>query len=290
MKQAHFIYKKSIKHQVNTILGISLILTIFSFICYLFIESFVLNQKFKESINISLYLNTSNPDTIEAIKNDLAAQKYSKKIRFTSKEQATEIWNNINNSDWQKILPFNPLPESIDFTVQANYLNNDSLTKIVNYFEQKYFSQISSIDYPRDMVNNVKDKLLKIGYILLIFAILLGLLMIITINVTIKLYLHSNRFIIKTMQLVGATQSFILKPFIKKSFLQGLISGVISQIVFWSILIWAVTSINTLKNLNNFVFNISLSLFIILYSVIICVISTRYAVAKYCTTEINELH
>ncbi len=290
MKQEHFIYKKSIKHQVNTILGISLILTIFSFICYLFIESFVLNQKFKESVNISLYLNTSNPDTVETIKNDLASQKYTKNISFTSKQKATEIWNSINNSDWEKILPYNPLPESIDFTVDAKYLNNDSLLKIVYYFQQKYVAQISTIDYPRDLVNNVKDKLSKLGFILLIFAILLGVLMIITINITIKLSLHSNRFIIKTMQLVGATQSIILKPFIKRAFLQGLLSGIISQIVFWSILIWAVTSFNVLKNVNNFFFNLSLSLFIILYSVIICVVSTRYAVAKYCNTELNELH
>src|SRR5205814_3183828 len=169
----------------------------------------------------------------------ITTQPYAKNVEYVNKEKAKEIWNKDNNEDWNKILDFNPLPESIDFYARAAYVNTDSLNKISGDIMRLYSNQITDLQYPSGLVNNLNERASKLGLIFLVVAAVLSIIVIVSIDTTIRLAMFSNRFLIKTMQMVGASRGFITRPMDFGSVVNGIISAGVAIAILFALIEWA---------------------------------------------------
>jgi len=282
--------KRSKPNYIYSIVGVAIVLFIMGIMGWLFLNLQSIGDSFKEDIRISVYVRTANKNTVGAIEKFIASQPYAKNVEYINKEKAKAIWNKENNEDWAKILEANPLPESIDFYAKANYVNTDSLTKITTAIENTFPKDVADIQYPKSLVTNLNERATKIGVIFLVMSIILCIIVIISIDNTIRLAMYSNRFLIKTMQMVGATRNFISKPLLIRALLNGLISAFVAIFLLFGLIEWATTQfpqIGMLQGISN-----SLILFggLILLGVGISVFSTYRSVLKYLKMKLDELY
>ena len=282
--------KRSKPNYIYTIVGVSLVLLIMGIMGWFFLNINSVGNVFKEDIRLSAYLRTLNKDTIGQIQQYIASKPYSKDVLYVDKNSAKQIWNKENNEDWANILDVNPLPESIDFYAKAEYVNKDSLLKIEDELMGAYGNQITDLQYPQTLVNNLNERVSKIGVIFLVVAISLCLIVIFSIDNTIRLAMFSNRFLIKTMQMVGATQSFIARPLNIRALINGLISSGIAIVLLFFLIRWAESQFEDLKKINNFSDTLILFGGLIILGVGISVFSTHKSVLKYLKMKLDELY
>jgi cell division transport system permease protein len=282
--------KRSKPNYIYTIVGVSLVLLIMGIMGWFFLNINSVGNVFKEDIRLSAYLRTLNKDTIGQIQHYIASKPYAKNVIYVDKNSAKQIWNKENNEDWAKILEVNPLPESIDFYAKAEYVNKDSLLKIVDELMGVYGNQITDLQYPQTLVNNLNERVSKIGLIFLVVAISLCLIVIFSIDNTIRLAMFSNRFLIKTMQMVGATQSFIARPLNIRALINGLISSGIAIVLLFFLIRWAESQFEDLKKISNFSDTLILFGGLIILGVGISVFSTHKSVLKYLKMKLDELY
>jgi len=282
--------KRSKPNYIYSIVGVAIVLFIMGIMGWLFLNLQSIGDSFKEDIRISVYVRTADKNTVGAIQKFIASQPYAKNVEYINKEKARAIWNKENNEDWAKILEANPLPESIDFYAKADYVNTDSLTKITLAIEKTFPKDVADIQYPKSLVTNLNERATKIGVIFLVMSIILCIIVIISIDNTIRLAMYSNRFLIKTMQMVGATRNFISKPLLIRALLNGLISAFVAIFLLFGLIEWATSQfpqIGMLQGISN-----SLILFggLILLGVGISVFSTYRSVLKYLKMKLDELY
>jgi len=282
--------KRSKPNYIYSIVGVAIVLFIMGIMGWLFLNLQSIGDNFKEDIRISVYVRTADKNTVGAIEKFIASQPYAKNVEYINKEKAKAIWNKENNEDWAKILEANPLPESIDFYAKADYVNTDSLTKITSAIEKTFPKDVADIQYPKSLVTNLNERATKIGVIFLVMSIILCIIVIISIDNTIRLAMYSNRFLIKTMQMVGATRNFISKPLLIRALLNGLISAFVAIFLLFGLIEWATSQfpqIGMLQGISN-----SLILFggLILLGVGISVFSTYRSVLKYLKMKLDELY
>lgn len=282
--------KRSKPNYIYTIVGVALVLLIMGIMGWFFLNINSVGSAFKEDIRISAYLRTLNKDTIGQIQQHIASRPYTKTVTYVDKKTAQEIWNRENNEDWAKILDVNPLPESIDFYAKADYVNKDSLNKISAELLAKYGNQITDIQYPQTLVGNLNERAAKIGLIFLVIAIILCIIVIISIDNTIRLAMFSNRFLIKTMQMVGATRSFIARPLNIRAVVNGLISSGIAIVLLFSIISWAESQFPQLKAIRDWKLTFILFGGLIILGVGISVYSTHRSVLKYLKMKLDDLY
>jgi cell division transport system permease protein len=267
---------------VYSIIGVSLVLLIMGIMGWFFLNIRQMSNTFKEDIRFSAYLRTQNKDTIAQIQRFIAAQPFAKDVQYINKESAKAIWNKDNNEDWSNVLADNPLPESIDFYTKATYVNADSLHKISNTIMRAYGDQVTDLQYPKMLVNNINQRASQLGVIFLVVSILLCVIVIVSIDNTIRLAMFSNRFLIKTMQMVGATRSFISRPMTARAVVNGLISIALIQ--------WAESEFPQLKLIQNLEFTLLLFGGMAIVGVAISVYSTHRSVIKYLKTKLDDLY
>lgn len=282
--------KRSKPNYIYSIIGVALVLFIMGIMGWIFLNIRAAGNAFKEDIRISAYLRTQNKDSIQAIQQFITAQPYAKDVNYIDKDKARAIWNKENKEDWSNILDFNPLPESIDFFAQAAYVNPDSLNKITTTIMGIYGNQITEISYPQSLVTGLSEKASRIGLIFLVISSLLCVIVIVSIDNTIRLAMFSNRFLIKTMQMVGATRGFIAKPMNTRAIINGLISASIAIALLFALIQWAQLQFPQLKNIQNY--NLLFILFggMIIIGVGISVYSTHRSVLKYLKMKLDDLY
>ncbi len=282
--------RRSKPSYLYTVIGVALVLFILGVMGWIFLNFRQVATSFKEDIRISAYLRTANKDTINMIQRYISAQPYAKNVTYVNKQTAREIWNRDNNEDWSNILEFNPLPESIDFYAKADYVVPDSLAKINRALMNKFGDQISDLQYPTTLVSNLDEKAGKFGLIFIVVAVLLCAIVIVSIDNTIRLAMYSNRFLIKTMQMVGATRGFIARPLDLRAVLNGLISALIAIALLFALIQWTENQAPQLKALRNN--NQMLLLFggMILLGVGIAYFSTHRSVIKYLKMKLDDLY
>ncbi len=282
--------KRSKPSFIYSIIGVALVLFLLGIMGWIFLNISSVGNAFKEDIRLSAYLRTMNKDTIGQIQQFISSKPYAKGVVYVDKSNAKVIWNKENNEDWAKILDSNPLPESIDFYAKASYVNRDSLVKISDELMAAYGNQITELQYPKSLVTNLNERASKIGLVFLVIAILLCVIVIFSIDNTIRLAMFSNRFLIKTMQMVGATRGFISKPMNIQAVINGLISSLIAIALLFTLIGWAESQFEPLKAIRDI--NLTLILFfgMIVLGVGISVFSTHRAVLKYLKMKLDELY
>jgi cell division transport system permease protein len=282
--------KRSKPSYVYSVVGVALVLLILGIMGWFFLNISSVGNAFKEDIRMSAYLRTLNKDTIGQIQQFIATKPYAKNVTYVDKNSARQIWNKENNEDWAKILDVNPLPESIDFYAKADYVNTDSLKKISDDLMGAYRNQITDLQYPKSLVTNLNERASKIGLIFLVIAIILCVIVIFSIDNTIRLAMFSNRFLIKTMQMVGATRSFITRPLNIRAVINGLTSSLISIALLFTLIGWAENQFPQLRAIRDTKLTLILFGGLILLGVGISVYSTHRSVLKYLKMKLDELY
>ena len=282
--------KRSKASYVYSIIGVSLILFILGLMGWVFLNFRQVGNSFKEDIRISAYLRTMNKDTIKQIQQFISGQAYAKNVQYIDKDKAKAAWNNDGNEDWDKILDYNPLPESIDFYVRSNYVDKDSLQKINSQISNAFPYQVGEITFPKSLVNTLNEKTRVFGIAFLVIAVILCIIAIVSIDNTIRLAMFSNRFLIKTMQMVGATRKFIAQPMETRAIVNGLISSGIAILLLFVLMQWAENWIPQLKAIRDLQLNLLLFGGMILLGVGISLYSTHRSVIKYLKMKLDDLY
>jgi len=272
-----------------SILGVTLVLFLLGIIGWLVINANKLGDYFKESVEVRTYLRGDlNPNDSVALMQYITTKPYVKKIEYITKEQGKKIYMNDGNEDWNRVLDANPLPNAIYFKVKNQYLNTDSLASIKTDLKQQTY--VSDVEYPEALVGKMNENLRNISIGMLIIAIVLSVVVIILIDNTIKLAMFSNRFLIKTMQMVGATRGFIAKPMNLRAILNGAIGGAIAAAGVYMLILLAESQIKDLKSIrdNNMLF--LLFLILIILGICITLFSTHRSVIKYLKMKLDDLY
>lgn len=282
--------KRSKPNYIYSIVGVAIVLFIMGIMGWLFLNLQSIGDTFKEDIRISVYLKTTDKNNIGKIQQFIASQPYAKNVEYVDKDKAKAIWNKENNEDWAKILNVNPLPESVDFFAKADYVNVDSLNKITSAIDVQFKNDIADIQYPKSLVTNLNERATKLGLIFLVFSIILCVIVIISIDNTIRLAMFSNRFLIKTMQMVGATRNFISKPLLIRALLNGLSSAFIAIFLLFGLIQWASMQFPQIQTLQTIGKSILLFGGLIVIGVGISVFSTYRSVLKYLKMKLDDLY
>jgi cell division transport system permease protein len=272
----------------TTTLSISMILFLFGLLGLLLINAQRLSDFVMENIGVTLILkdDAREVDIIKLQKN-LEATDYIKSTRFVDKANAAIELKNELGEDFVDFLGYNPLLSSIDVTVYAAYANPDSLMML----EKKLLThpQIKEVYYQRDLVKQLNSNVKKISLILLSISLLMFIIFTALINNTIRLSIYSKRFLINTMQLVGATRSFIRQPFLAKSALHGIYGAIIACFM---LLVIFFSYQSELKAFIDFQNPTSLALLvggIFLSGILITMVSTYFAVNKFLRMKFDQL-
>lgn len=282
--------KRSKPNYIYSIIGVAIVLFIMGIMGWLFLNLRTIGDNFKEDIRISVYLKSTDKNTIGKLQGYIAGQTYAKNVEYVDKEKAKAIWNAENSEDWAKILDVNPLPESVDFFAKAEYVNPDSLNKITSAISANFKNEIADIQYPKSLVTSLNERAAKVGIIFLVMSIILCVIVIVSIDNTIRLAMFSNRFLIKTMQMVGATRSFISKPLVIRALINGLISAGIALVVLFGLIQWTASQFPQIQTLQGMGNNLILFFGLIIIGVGISVLSTYRSVVKYLKMKLDELY
>ena len=273
-----------------SILGVTLVLFLLGIIGLLIINAHKLGQHFKENVEVSVHLRGDlNPKDSLALVQYIASKPYVKEYTYVTKEMAKKKYLSDGNEDWDKVLTENPLPNSIDFGLKGEYVNSDTLANIKKDLEQQTY--VTDVQYQGALVEKLTTNIRKISIVLLVVAIVLSLVVIILIDNTIRLAMFSNRFLIKTMQMVGATRWFIAKPMNVRAVINGAVSGLIASLaVYGLVLIVQKFILPELKALQDTKMTMLLFIALIILGVGITLFSTHRSVVKYLRMKLDDLY
>ena len=205
----------------------SVVLFLFGFFGIFFISSNSIANSFKENFSVSIFFKEDAKNIeITQLQNEILMSDYVEKLKYVSKDEAVLLMKDEYGQDFIKELGFNPLVNSIDFNLQSEYVEATLLDSISRLIENKNY--VDEIVYDKNLINIINDNIKRISLWLMPSIIILLIITFLVINSSIRLSIYSNRQLIKTMQLVGATKAFIRKPFIKINIFLSLISSIIS--------------------------------------------------------------
>ena len=197
-------------------ISITIIMSVvlFYFFGIFFISSNSIANSFKENFAVSIFFkeDAKNIEIIQ-LQNELLMSNYVEKLKYISKDEALLVMKEEYGQDFIKELGFNPLVNSIDFNLKSEYVEETSLDSISKLIENKNY--VDEIVYDKNLINIINDNIKRISLWIMPSIIVLLIITFLVINSSIRLSIYSNRQLIKTMQLVGATKTFIRKPFIK---------------------------------------------------------------------------
>ncbi|HEV3412493.1 MAG TPA: permease-like cell division protein FtsX [Puia sp.] len=281
--------KRSTPSYFMAILGVSLVLFLLGLLGWIVINANKLGQNFRENLEVQVYfLETATSKDSANLVQFVAAQPYVKSYEYISKEGAKKRFVSDGNSDFTTVLDKNPLPASVNFKVRSEYANPDSLGRITKELSQNI--AVSDVQYNKTLVTNLDERIRKISFILLGVTVLISVLVIILIDNTIRLAMFSNRFLIKTMQMVGATRWFIAKPMDIRALINGAISGLIAIGLIILVIFGAEQWLPPMAALRDYTLLAVMFATIFVLGIGISFISTHRSVLKYLKMKLDDLY
>ncbi len=282
--------KRSKPSYFMAILGVTIVLFFVGIFGWLTLNASKYIDQLKEEVQIQVYLrnNVAQKD-IDSLRNYIAAKPYTKTVEYVDKETAKKRWLAKGEADFEELLDENPLPASIDFYTRSNYVEKDSLVAIKNDISQ-FSMVVQSVNYPASLVEKMGQTMQWILIGLFILAAVFSILSIILIDNTIRLAMYSNRFIIKTMQMVGATRNFISKPMNVRAVVNGAIAALIAITLIFVLILVFENFLPYLSDLRDNSKLVLLFLVLLALGIGISVFSTHRSVVKYLKMKLDDLY
>lgn len=280
--------RKSKPNYITAIISITLVLLNLGILGVALLLTRDLPNSIKENFEFQLELNELTKKEIDAYKLKLENNDFAKSVEFVSKEDAYKIMKEELGENFEDLLGFNPLYASLNLKLKSKYLNNKKIDEIkANILKSGY---VKSINYDEQLIAIINNYSGKIILPLIGFSILLLIIALFLIDSTIRLSMYSKRFLVRSMKLVGATEWFITKPFIKSGIIIGLISGFLASIILIILVIPVTKFFLSVSILDNIFSLIIISLFLLALGVLISVLSTKKAVNKYLKLKLDDLY
>lgn len=280
---------------LSVIFSITLSLFVIGLFGLLFLHANKLGQIVKENIEIQVFLtkDISQNQKIQVLKT-LSSKEYIHKINneaqisFISKEEAEKQFIEDTGEDFKEFLGENPLRDAYVIKISPDFQERNKLKGIKKEIEK--LSGVFEVVYMENLVDSINSNMAKLGLILLGFAAILLFVVVILINNTIKLALFSQRFLIRSMQLVGAKSGFIQKPFLLRSLFNGILSGVLASALLYALMRYAYTKIEDLQTLQEVDKTVLLFGLLLTIGAVIGLFSTYRAIRKYLRMSLDELY
>jgi len=290
MKKENGLSKTRLRSSYLTlIVSISLVLFLLGVLGMVIINARVLADYFKESLSFSIMLDEDAKEAdIRMLQKDMDAKPYVKSAEYVSKDEAAAKLKEDLGEDFVNFLGYNPLSPSIDVYLFAQFTAPDSVVKIEKYVTAYPF--VKEVYYQESLLYLINENVRKISLFILVISLFLFLIALTIINNTIRLSVYSKRFLIRTMQLVGATKSFIRRPFLVRSIFQGLIAGLIAMILLLGLLYLVEKEFFLLFTFQNTNLLLLLGAAIILIGIIINLVSTYFSVNRYLGISDDKLY
>ena len=281
--------RRIISSSISVIISLSLVLFVVGLLSLVLINTQRLSNYVKENVGFSIMIK-ENIKEIERLEFNkiLDAEKFTKQTKFVSKEEATNKLEQELGEDFVDFLGFNPIMASIDVKLNSNYANNDSLKIISDGLKKN--SIIHEVYYQKDLITKLNSNVKKLSVFLLSFSLILFFIAFALINNTIRLSVYSKRFIIRTMRLVGATNSFIQRPFLISGLYQGMYSAIFAIFMLIGSIQLIQSETASILNINDLQ-TIGV-VFIVLFcsGILLSGVSTFFAVRKFIYLKKSELY
>jgi cell division transport system permease protein len=274
---------------LTLVISVSLVLFILGIFGLIIINARQLSDYFRESLSFSIMLDEEAKEAdIKMLQKDLDAKHYVKSTTYISKDEAAAKMKQELGEDFIDFLGDNPLPPSIDVYLLASYTSPDSVAKIEKYVLGYPF--VKEVVIPESLLILINENIRKVSIFLLVISTFLFMIAITIINNTIRLSIYSKRFIIRTMQLVGATRSFIRKPFLVQSVFQGLFAAFLAISLLLGLLYLIEKEFFVVFTFESPRLLLLLGTFIIITGILISVISTFFSVNRYLDISEDKLY
>jgi cell division transport system permease protein len=282
--------KRSKPSYFMAILGVTIVLFFVGVFGWLLLNASRYTEELKEDIKLQVYLRRSATQAdVDTLMQYIKSRPYTKVVEYIDKETAKKQWMDKGETDFQELLEENPLPASIDFNLKNDYVQKDTIAAIKADLEQRQLV-VESVKYPAFVVEKMGSSV-RAG--LIVFAALAALfciLSIILIDNTIRLAMYSNRFLIKTMQMVGATRGFIARPLNMRAILNGAIAALVAIGLIYGLMLLSEYFLPYLRDLRDNSKVVILFGFLILLGISITLFSTYRSVVKYLKMKLDELY
>jgi cell division transport system permease protein len=281
--------KKTKTVYISTVISIALVLLMIGLLGLIMVHARNLSNYVKENIVLNIIVSDGAKEVdVLALQKQLDAHPYVLNSQYVSKELAARNLQKDLGEEFVEFLGYNPLLSSIDIYMKAEHANNASIQNFSNELTKNPL--VKEVIYQKSLIDMVNQNIRIIGLVILGFACVLLMISIALINNTIRLSIYSQRFLIKSMQLVGATKSFIRKPFLTYGVLHGLLGALIAIILLLITLYVAQQQIPELVILRNYTEFAIVFASVLIIGILISLLSTYFAVSKYLRSKIYDLY
>lgn len=281
--------RRLISSYFSVVLSIFLVLFLLGALGLFVINSKKITNDFKENIPMTVFFNNdANDSVISAFDVEMKNAKFIKDYAFVHKDSAAKNNVDIVGKDFMEFLGFNPLQNSFDIHLKGDYVIADSIKKIERNIRKN--EMVSEIIYDKELVDMVNNNVTKISFWILIISAILTVVAMLLINSSLRLSVYSHRFTIKTMQMVGATKSFIRKPFIWRSIKLGLIGSGLAIVALLALVFYVDGLFPSLGIAKDYL-SIGIVIFgVLVVGIIITSISTFFATQRFLNLKTDDLY
>jgi len=281
--------KKTKTIYISTVFGIAMVLLMVGLLGLILVHARNLSKYVKENIVVNIFVDESAREAdVVQLNHQLENNPMVKQTQYVSKELAARNLQKDLGEDFVKFLGYNPLSQSIDVYLKADYANNHDIAKLKSQLLQNPI--VKEVKYQESLVDKMNQNLASITLVILAFACIFVVVSVGLINNTIRLAIYSQRFLIKSMQLVGATKAFIRRPFLLYGIWHGLLGALIAIIILMGTLYLANKTIPELVVLQSIAEFAIVFLAVIVLGVFISGLSTYLAVSKFLRSKTITLY
>ena len=281
--------RKLISSYFSVVLSIGLVLFLLGILSLLVLNTKKLADHFKEQITISVFLKDSAKQVeVDQLQKSLVMAQYTKAATYVSKEEAAEQHSTEIGENFIEFLGYNPLKNSIDVQLKADYVNTEQIEQIADDISSKTY--VEEVSYDKPLIALLTENVKKISFWILIASAIFTGIAVLLINSSIRLSIYSKRFIIKTMQMVGATKKFIRRPFIWTNIKLGMLGAVIALLTLGLLLYYLDNNFPELNLFQEPLILGSLFLGVFLLGILISYISTFFATQRFLNLRTDDLY
>ncbi|MEY2922123.1 MAG: Cell division protein FtsX [Bacteroidota bacterium] len=281
--------RRLISSYFSVVLSVFLVLFLLGLLGLFIINSKRLSDNFKEDIVMTVFFKTEATDTIfKAFETEMKTGKYAKDFVFVSKEQAAKEHEKTLGENFTEFLGANPLYNSYDIHLKADYVTTAGFSSLESQIKQN--PMVADVVYDKQLIVLVNDNVKKISLWALIISGIFTVISILLINSSLRLSIYANRFIIKTMQMVGATKAFIRKPFLTRSVILGAIGSGLAILALIGVLVYISTNYPALDIFRDQLLTILVLFGVLVLGVIITLAGTYFATQRFLNLRTDDLY
>ncbi|MEM8848241.1 MAG: permease-like cell division protein FtsX [Bacteroidota bacterium] len=281
--------RRLISSYFSVVLSIALVLFLLGVLGLLVLNTKKLADHFKEQITISIFVkDNAKPVEIEQLQKSLALAEYTKSANYVSKEDAAEQYSEDIGENFVEFLGYNPLKNSIDVNLKADFVTPTQISEIADEIASKTY--VDEVSYDQPLISLLSENVKRISFWILIASGIFTFISVLLINSSIRLSIYSKRFIIKTMQMVGATKKFIRKPFIWTNIQLGMLGSLIALIALAVVVYYVDLNFPELNLFQDLITLISLFVSVFILGVLISWLSTHIATQRFLNLRTDDLY